>query len=66
MVKNLPAGAGDAGSIPGLGRVPWRREWQPTLAFLPGNSHIERILVGSVLGTELFDLVTEHVYKTGT
>ena len=66
MVKNLPADAGDAGSIPGLGRVPWRREWQPTLAFLPVNSHIERILVGSVLGTELFDLVTEHVYKTGT
>ena len=26
---------GDAGSIPGLGRFPWRREWQPTPVFLP-------------------------------
>ena len=22
--------AGDAGSVPGLGRFPWRRKWQPT------------------------------------
>ena len=30
------AGAtGDVGSIPGLGRSPWRRAWQPTLVFLP-------------------------------
>ena len=26
--------AGDTGSIPGLGRVPWRRKWQPTPVFL--------------------------------
>ena len=31
--------AGDLGSIPGLGRFPWRREWQPTLVFLPGEFH---------------------------
>ena len=30
--------AGDLGSIPGLGRFPWRREWQPTPAFFPGES----------------------------
>ena len=33
MVKNLPANAGttgDMGSIPGSGRFPWRRKWQPT------------------------------------
>ena len=32
-VKNLPASAGDVrgvGSIPGWGKVPWRRKWQPT------------------------------------
>ena len=23
----------------GIGTIPWRREWQPTPAFLPGNSH---------------------------
>ena len=28
MVKNLPAKAGDACSIPGVGKTPWRRKWQ--------------------------------------
>ena len=27
------------GSIPGSGRFPWRRKWQPAPAFLPGKSH---------------------------
>ena len=47
MAKNLPASAGDAGdtgSIPGLGRFPWRRKWQPTPVFLPGKSHGQRSL----------------------
>ena len=26
---------------------PWRREWQPTPVFLPGESHGQRSLVGS-------------------
>ena len=30
--------AGDMGSIPASGRFPWRRKWQPTLVFLPGES----------------------------
>ena len=49
VVKNLPANAGDArdsGSIPGLGRSPWRRKWQPTPVFLPGESHGQGSLVG--------------------
>ena len=29
--------ARDMGSIPGLGRSPWRRKWQPTPVFLPGK-----------------------------
>ena len=36
--------AGDPGSVPGLGRFPWRREWQPTLVFLAGESHGQRSL----------------------
>ena len=28
----------DAGSIPELGRFPWRRAWQHTPVFLPGES----------------------------
>ena len=39
MVKNLPVNAGDVGLIPGSGRFPWRRKWQPTLIFLPGKFH---------------------------
>ena len=49
VVKNPPAnagGAGDPGLIPGSGRVPWRRKWQPTAVFLPGESHGPRSLMG--------------------
>ena len=35
---------GELGSIPGLGRSPWRRKWQPTPVFLPGESHEQRSL----------------------
>ena len=41
LVKNLPVNAGDTrntGSIPGVRTIPWRRAWQPTLVFLPGES----------------------------
>ena len=41
-----PPNTGDLGSIPGLGRPPWRRRWQPTSVFLPGKSHEQRSLVG--------------------
>ena len=27
-------------------KIPWRREWQPTPVFLPGESHGQRRLVG--------------------
>ena len=38
--------AGDPGSIPGLGRFPWRRKWQSTQGLLPVKSHGQRRLVG--------------------
>ena len=31
---------------PWMGKIPWRRKWQPTPVFLPGKSHGQRILVG--------------------
>ena len=31
---------------PWVGKIPWRRKWQPTLVFLPGESHGQRSLVG--------------------
>ena len=47
VVKNLPATAGDtgdAGSVSGSRKIPWRRTWQPTPVFLPTESHEERSL----------------------
>ena len=29
-----------------VGKIPWRRKWQPTLVFLPGKSHEQRSLAG--------------------
>ena len=37
--KESPCNAGGPGSIPGWGNIPWRREWLPTPAFLPGEFH---------------------------
>ena len=31
---------------PWVGKMPWRRKWQPTLVFLPEESHGQRSLVG--------------------
>ena len=45
MVKNLPA-CRSPGFDPWLGKIPWRREWQPTPVFLPGEFLGQRSLVG--------------------
>ena len=39
---------GKVSSIPGLGRFPWKRKWQPILVFLPGESksHGQSTLAG--------------------
>ena len=34
------------GFDPWVGKIPWRRAWQPTPAFLPGESHGQRSLAG--------------------
>ena len=34
------------GFDPWVRKTPWRRNWQPTLVFLPGESHGQRILAG--------------------
>ena len=48
MVKNSPTNAGDIrpGFDPWVGKIPWRRAWQPTPVFLPGESHGQRSLAG--------------------
>ena len=45
-VKEFACNAGDLGSIPGLGRFPWRRTWQPPPVFLPGEFHGQKSLAG--------------------
>ena len=45
-MNNLPANAGDTGSIPGLGRSPGEENWLPTLVFLSGEFHGQRSLEG--------------------
>ena len=36
------------GFYPWVGKIHWRRAWQPTSVFLPGESHGQRTLVGTV------------------
>ena len=37
---------GRPGFDPWVGRIPWRRAWQPIPVFLPGESHGQRSLLG--------------------
>ena len=47
VVKNPPANARDTREKnPWVGKIPWRRTWQPTLVFLPKESHEQRSLLG--------------------
>ena len=48
MIKNLPAvQCGRPGFDSWVGKIPWRREWQPTPVFVPGEFHGQRSLVGN-------------------
>ena len=70
--KESACNAGDLGSIPGLNPgILWRRKWQPTLVFLPGESHGQKSLAGySPLGrksqTRLSDFTTTTTTTTTT
>ena len=44
--KEYAHSVGDLGSVPGSGKIPWRREWLPTPVFLPGEFHGQRSLGG--------------------
>ena len=53
--------AGDTDSIPGLGRFPWRRKWQPTPVFLSGESNGQRSLAGYSPGGRKESDMTEQL-----
>ena len=44
-LKRLPA-MQETGFDPWVGKIPWRRKWQPTPVFLPGESRRRRSLEG--------------------
>ena len=44
-VKRLPP-VWETGFDPWVGKIPWRRKWQPTPVFLPGESRRQRNLAG--------------------
>ena len=48
VVKNPLANAGGVrdGLSPWVGKISWRRAWQPTPVFLPGEPHGQRSLAG--------------------
>ena len=53
------------GFYPWVGKAPWRRAWQPTLVFLPGESHGQRSLAGySPQGCKELDMteVTQYAH----
>ena len=44
--KKSACNAGDTEDSSSVRKIPWRRKWQPTLVFLPGQSHGQRSLEG--------------------
>ena len=71
MVKNPPASAGRCRECtfdPRVRKIPWRRKWQPTPVFLPGESLGQRSLVGySLWGWQRVrcDWAAGHVHMIG-
>ena len=72
MLKNLPANAGEMGSIPGSGRSPGGGNGYPsTPLFLPEKSRGQRSLAGQVhgvpgVGHVLSDITTTIATATST
>ena len=50
---------------PWVGKMPWRRKWQPTRVFLPGESHGQRNLVGYRPWGRRDSGMTEHTAVSG-
>ena len=65
LVKNLSANTGRRkrpGFNPGVGKISWRRKWQPPPVFLPEKSYGQKSLVGdSPWGCKEQDM-TEHIH----
>ena len=64
--KESTCNAAGPGSIPGSGRFPWRRKWQPTPVFLPGKSLGQRSLAVHGILRVRHDLATKPPHATNT
>ena len=62
-VKSLPAMQGPKFD-PWVGKTSWRREWQPTPVFLPGEFHGQRSLVGYSLWSHKESGTTDRLTHT--
>ena len=61
--KNLPAMQETCNGFDAwVGKIPWRREWQPTPVSLPGECHGQRSLVGIVHGVAMTWLSNKHFH----
>ena len=61
-VKNLPAMRETW-----VGKIPWRRKWQPNSVFLPGEFHGQRSLVGySPWGCKELDMTERLILSLGS
>ena len=59
------------GFYPWVGKSPWRRKWQPTLVFLPGEFQEQKSLVGYSPGVAkspagLSDRTKQHIKGAGS
>ena len=57
------------GFHPWVGKIPWRRPWQPTPVFLPGESHGQRSLVYTTWGfkeSDSTECAPTHTHSTHT
>ena len=64
MVKKSACNAGDLGSIPGLGKISWRRKCQPPPGLLTGESRGQKSLAGSSPGGHKESDMTERVHNS--
>ena len=65
-VVKSPLASRKSGFDPWIRKIPWRRKWQPTSVFVPGESHGQRSLAGTVHGGHEELDMTEHAHsRTG-
>ena len=65
--KESACNAGDLGFNSWVGKIPWRRKWQPTPVFLSGKPHGQKSLAGYSswgcrVGRDLGTKPSQHTY----